>query len=123
MIEPANTLWSRFILKNFHHEMFDTRGGWGVGQGGRLSVGNGAIPWIVFERDRAAFERDFPSLRVLRMEPHTPFRYLVSGGLSLRQALPSFLYSPVKLLEVCLSPFNRFLGLFLTVELRKGTAP
>jgi len=28
MIEPANTLFSRFIYKNFHHEAFDTKSNW-----------------------------------------------------------------------------------------------
>lgn len=28
MIEPANTLWSRFIYTNFHHELFDPYARW-----------------------------------------------------------------------------------------------
>jgi len=48
MIEPANTLWGRFIYKNFHHEGFDTKAGWKLSAGGPLSNGNGAIPWIIF---------------------------------------------------------------------------
>jgi len=65
MIEPANTLWSRFIYKNFHHEAFDTESDWparGGGEGGPLSQGNGALPWIIFSRDRKLFEEEFPSL-------------------------------------------------------------
>jgi SAM-dependent methyltransferase len=121
MVEPANTLWGRFILKNFHHEMFDVSAGWGVGEGGRLSLGNGAIPWIIFHRDRALFEEEFPSLRLRRFEAHTPVRYLLSGGLSLRQLLPDFLYKPVRWLEAALSPLNPWIGMFLTVELEKSS--
>jgi SAM-dependent methyltransferase len=119
MIEPANTLWSRFIYKNFHHEQFDPTGKWGLQEAGPLSQGNGAIPWIIFCRDRAIFEREFPYLRIVSMRNHTPLRYLLSGGLILRQLVPSFAYPLVKAVEYLLSPLNNWLGVFQTVELEK----
>ena len=119
MIEPANTLWGRFIHQNFHHEPFDPSKGWGFASGGRLSCANGAIPWIVFYRDRARFEREFPSFKIQKLQPHTPFRYLVSGGVSMRQLLPSFTYKMIKGFEKSLSPLHRYLGMFLTVEIQK----
>lgn len=135
MIEPANTLWSRFIYRYFHHEQFDTSAslsvklkpgrrvdcskGWGFEEGHPLFSANGAIPWIVFYRDRDIFKREFPSLDVIRLEPHTPFRYLVSGGVSLRQLLPSFTYDIVNGIEIILSPLNKYLGMFLTIEINK----
>lgn len=122
MIEPANTPWSRFIYKNFHHEGFDTASDWparGGGEGGPLSQGNGALPWIIFSRDRKMFEEQFPSMRIVRMHSHTPFRYLLSGGLTLRQLVPSFSYPAVKAIEYVLSPLSGFLGMFQTIELQK----
>lgn len=119
MIEPANTLWSRFIYKNFHHEAFDPRADWGLEKAGPLSQGNGALPWIIFSRDRKIFEEEFPSLRVVRLRTHTPFRYLLSGGLTLRQLVPSFTYPAVKAIEYALSPLRAFLGMFQTIELEK----
>jgi SAM-dependent methyltransferase len=119
MIEPANTMWGRFIYKNFHHEPFDENGGWNIQGVGALSGANGAIPWIVFTRDRKIFERDFPCLMVVKEEFHTPLRYLLSGGLSLRQLVPSFSYSFFKILEFLLQPFNRFIGMFETIEIIK----
>ncbi len=146
MIEPANTLWSRFIYKNFHHETFDTQAPeWGcrgqakweleprlswLGQAetgkagnlqesGRLSGANGALAWIIFWRDRKIFESEFPSLRIVRMRNHTPLRYLLSGGLTLRQLVPSFSYPAVKAIEYILSPINDLLGMFQTIELEK----
>jgi len=119
MIEPANTLWSRFIYKNFHHEAFDPRADWVLQQAGPLSQANGALPWIIFSRDRKIFEDEFPSLRVVRVETHTPFRYLLSGGLTLRQLVPSFTYPAVKAIEYVLSPLRAFLGMFQTIELQK----
>ncbi len=121
MIEPANTLWARFIYRNFHHELFETQADWTLEAGGPLSVGNGALPWIIFSRDRKIFESQFPSLKIIAIRNHTPFRYLLSGGLSYRQLVPSFTYQLVKALEFALSPFNDWLGMFQTIELEKVT--
>ncbi|MBA7634315.1 hypothetical protein ES703_41899 [subsurface metagenome] len=122
MIEPANTLWSRFIYKNFHHELFDSQAKWeldSLQETGPLSHGNGALPWVIFSRDRRIFENEFPSLRIVRMRNHTPLRYLLSGGLTLRQLVPSFTYPAVKAIEHALSPVNNLLGMFQTIELEK----
>lgn len=119
MIEPANTLWGRFIYKNFHHEMFDTKAEWEMDKTGPLSDANGALAWIIFQRDREIFDSEFGSLKILNISFHTPFRYLLSGGLSFRQLVPSFQYGFVKFLEVCLSPLNRWVGMFETIVLEK----
>jgi len=119
MIEPANTILSRFIYKNFHHESFDTEGGWELEEKGPLSHGNGAIPWIIFCRDREKFENEYPGLRIVGIRNHTPFRYLLSGGFTLRQLVPWFMYPVIKAVEYALSPFNNLLGMFQTVELEK----
>ncbi len=119
MIEPANTFWSRFIYRNFHHELFDTQAGWQLEEIGPLSHGNGAIPWIIFSRDSRIFESLFPSLKIVSMHTHTPLRYLLSGGLKLRQLVPSFTYPAVKAVEFILTPANGLLGMFQTIELQK----
>ena len=119
MIEPANTPWSRFIHRNFHHERFDTTAGWALAGAGPFSGANLALAWIIFYRDRQKFEREFPALKITGLENHTPLRYLVSGGLSFRQLLPSFTYNAVKGLENLLKPLNGRLGMFLTVRLEK----
>ena len=119
MIEPANTWWSRFIYQNFHHELFDPQAKWELAEIGPLSHGNGALAWIIFSRDREIFEKEFPSLRVVSMRNHTPLRYLLSGGLTLRQLVPSFTYLAVKAVEYLLFPLNNLLGMFQTIELQK----
>lgn len=120
MIEPANTPWSTFIYKNFHHEPFDVKGEWGFEEGGPLSGANMAIPWIIFNRDASIFAAEFPQFQVCSTSVHTPLKYLLSGGLSLRQLLPSFLYPVIQLLEWALTPLNRYLGMFMTIELKKA---
>jgi len=119
MIEPANTAWSRFIHRNFHHEEFDADAGWGTRKGDPLSSANTAIGWIVFFRDRNLFEAEFPALKITELKLHTPFRYIISGGLSLKQLLPSFTYGIVKAIEAIVLPLNKYLGLFMTVKLEK----
>ncbi|MEK7173794.1 MAG: glycosyltransferase family 39 protein, partial [Patescibacteria group bacterium] len=119
MIEPANTLWSRFLYKHFHQESFDPSAGWEFASTGPLSSANSAIPWIVFYRDRAQFEKEFPTLQIRSLRPHTPLRYVISGGVTMRQLLPSFMYPLVKGIEIILSPLNRHIGMFLTIEIEK----
>ena len=115
-IEPANTFWSRFIYQKFHHEQFDTSGPWYFEGDSPLSSSNGAIPWIVFCRDKAEFEEKFPSLKVLRIKLHTPFRYIISGGFSIGQLLPSFTFNTISYIEKFLSPLNRYIAMFQTIE-------
>jgi SAM-dependent methyltransferase len=120
MIEPSNTPWRRFIDKNFHHEKFDISAEWEIEGSGPLTAANGALPWIIFSRDRVLFERRLPSLKIRSIELHTNFRYIVSGGLTYRQLLPSFMYSIIKALEGLASPLNKYLGYFQTIELEKN---
>lgn len=119
MIEPSNTLWGRFVYKNFHHEPFDTSAGWALEKIGPLSSANSAIPWIIFYRDKQQFQKEFPTLKILKVNPHTPFQYLISGGVSMHQLLPTITYNIIKTIEMMLSPFNKYIGMFLTIELTK----
>ncbi len=119
MIEPANTFWGRFIYRNFHHEAFDPAGGWTIEGVGPLSEANIAMPYIVFIRDRKEFESRFPALKIRKLYFHTPFSYLISGGFSMRQLLPGFLFKVVRGVEFVLSPLSRCLGMFMTIEIEK----
>ena len=119
MIEPYNSLWARFIFQNFHHENFDPKAKWKITGEGRLSGANGALPWIVFVRDKDKFTKMFPLLKISQISIHTPLSYLVSGGLSRPQILPTPLYIIIILLEKFLHPFNRLLGMFVTINLQK----
>ena len=119
MIEPANTPLNRFFIRNFHHEPFDVHGGWDIKGEGRLSAANGALPWIIFMRDRDIFHSRFKDLSVRKLYVHAPFRYLLSGGLSFRPFLPYWMYLPVQFIEMILAPFNRFIGFFQTIVIEK----
>lgn len=118
MIEPTNSFWGRFIYKNFHHEPFDPKGSWAFPETGPLSGANGALPWIVFKRDKIKLTEEFPMLKVIRYRNHTPLRYLLSGGLTLIQLLPDFMYRPIRFLEKLVEPLQGF-SMFTTIEVEK----
>lgn len=119
MIEPANSIWGRFIYRNFHHEPFDPDGGWTIPRSGPLSGANGALPWIVFERDAQLFESKFTGFVTEQIKYHTPFRYLVSGGVSFKQLVPSFSYGFFRGLDRNAASLWPQLSMFVTIVLKK----
>ena len=119
MIEPANSGLARFIYKRFHHEPFDELAGPEIAPGNPLSNSNQALPYIYFERDLQTFKTDYPQLNINSVRYHSPFSYVLSGGVSRSALLPSFFYPLVKFAEWLLSPFSRQLGLFCTITVEK----
>lgn len=100
MVEPWKTGWSQIIYRRLHHEPFEpTVLDWRLPEGGPLSVANGALPWIVFERDRQAFQEAFPALRIRSIQAFMPVSYLCSGGLSIRFGFPAWSYGLVRGME------------------------
>jgi SAM-dependent methyltransferase len=92
MVEPWNTGWSRWIYTHLHHEPFDANGEWTIPVTGPLSGANGALPWILFERDRNLFSRRFPEWRISSITPMMPLVYLLSGGISMRSIFPAWTF-------------------------------
>lgn len=119
MIEPANSLWGKFIYRNFHHEPFDTKGGWEINSSGPLSGSNQALPYIYFERDKTKYRQEFPGLKINSITYHTPLMYLLSGGVSRKAFVPNKSYALFKFVEKVLSPLSRQIGMFQTIELQK----
>lgn len=120
MIEPWVTAWSRFVYRRFHHEPFLPEAqDWSFPPAGPLSGANGAIPWIVFARDRAKFESDFPELQIERILPFLPFRYLVSGGVGMRSLMPGFTHPLWAGLERMLEPQMSHLAMFAFISVRR----
>ena len=89
MIEPWSTPWSRFVYRHLHHEPFDANvEDWKIPTGGPLSQANSALPWIIFERDREKFEKEFSQFHIQEIFLNFPFCYLLSGGISLQSIDP-----------------------------------
>lgn len=120
MIEPWVSRWSRFVYSRLHHEPFQPQTpDWAFPAQGPLSGANGALPWIVFERDRAQFEREFPQWRSATIRPIMPFRYLVSGGVSLRPLMPGRAYDAWRGLERIFDPWMKSWAMFALIVLRR----
>lgn len=119
MIEPWVTAWSQLIYAHLHHEPFNPAAEWEFPSHGPLSGANGALPWILFERDRIQFEHEFPQWRVCAIRPMMPFRYLVSGGVSLRSLMPGFTFGLWRWMENGLNTWRDRLAMFAQIELRR----
>lgn len=119
MTEPANSALGRFIYKRFHHEPFEENGPREIKAGNPLSNSNQALPHIYFERDLELFKKEFPQLKINSIKYHSPFSYIISGGVSRSAMLPYFMYNFVKGIEWLFSPLSKQIGLFCTIEVEK----
>jgi hypothetical protein len=120
MIEPWVTGWSRFVYTHLHHEPFQPEAPlWELANGGPLSSANDALPWIIFSRDRAMFEREFPHLRIESIKPFMPFRYLLSGGVSLRSLAPGWSFALWRQLENSLEHWANKLAMFAQIIVQR----
>ncbi len=90
IIDPAVTTFSKFYYKYFHVDKMDLKAkDWGFEGNGRLSNSNIALPWIVFVRDKEIFNKIYPDFIIKSIEYNTCLAFLLSGGLRLRQFLPT----------------------------------
>ena len=108
------------ILKYAHAEPFEPHAeDWKFISHGPLSSANGALAWIVFRRDLQRFTNRYPSLKLLRYEPHTPLRYWLSGGLKNWSLLPNWSFSAATFLDRVLTRLSPQFGSFVDVEIIK----
>ncbi|MCP4107720.1 MAG: class I SAM-dependent methyltransferase [Desulfobacteraceae bacterium] len=120
MIEPWVTRWSRFIYSKMHHEPFRPDDAeWSFSEKGPLSGANGALPWIIFKRDRNQFEKEYPGWQIHTIKPVMPFRYLLSGGVSLRSIMPGQTFSIWRNIEKVLQPWMNSLAMFALISLTR----
>jgi len=86
---------------------------------GPLSSANDALPWIIFVRDRLKFEQEFPQWQIELIKPIMPFRYLVSGGVSLRNLAPGWSFGFWRQIENALGRWSSQLAMFAHIVLRR----
>ena len=121
MVEPWMTSWSLFVYSKFHHESFQPDAQqWEFESDGPLSGANGALPWIVFQRDRKQFESEFPQLHIRSIEPMMPLLYLLSGGISLISLQPGWTFSIWRFLESLLARWMDHCAMFSKIVLVKN---
>jgi SAM-dependent methyltransferase len=121
MIEPWVTAWSRFVYSRLHDEPFRPDSPeWEFPEQGPLSGANGALPWIIFERDREQFEKEFPEWQIQKMQPMMPLSYLLSGGVSMRALFPGVMYQPVRALERDFKGLEENMAMFAVITLLRS---
>ena len=120
MIEPWVSPWSKWVFTKFHHEPFEPHSpDWDLAKGGPLSGANGALPWIIFERDRAFFEREFPQLKIVRIQRMMPFCYLLSGGVTLRNLMPGVTFPLWRGIERAIEPWMKTWAMFALIVIER----
>jgi len=120
MIEPWLTPWSRFVYNRLHHEpCVPDAHDWKFASSGPLSGANEALPWIVFERDRQIFERDYPGWRIDLVEQFMPVGYLLSGGFATRLSMPACMFRLCRRIEEALLP-RKLCAMFVKILLRRS---
>ncbi len=121
MVEPHNSFLQRFLCKVLeHYEFFDDEiPDWVNGSQDRMTNANMALPWVIFMRDRARFDKEFPKLKLLDVHYHTFISMVVTGGMSYRQFVPSFFLPLLHLTENILKPFMPSIGTMMTLDLVK----
>lgn len=108
------------FLSLLHHEPFDRKAAeWGFAATGPLSGANGALPWIVFRRDRPRLDQQFPGLKLRRYQPHSPLFYWLSGGLKSWTLIPETLIPVADALDRMLIRISPELGSFVDIELER----
>lgn len=123
MWEPWNTPWSRFIYQHLHHEPFAPDAeNWEFPEAGPLSGANGALPWMVFERDNERFAQNFPNMTLKAPQLDYPVSYLLSGGVSMRSLMPGSMFPIVRVLERSLSLLRKQSAMFVFIILHRNSA-
>ena len=84
-----------------------------------MSTANGALPWILFHRDRARFAEQFPELEIDEIRLLMPLRYLLSGGVSMRALVPDWTFGFWSAFEQALEPVLPEMAMFAYITLRR----
>lgn len=123
LIEPFHgTIAQAFYRKLHASEHFNpSQKSWESTQAmGAMSNANQALSYIIFVRDRAHFEKEFPNLEIVRIDPlHNYLRHLCSGGLNFKQLLPSFCEPLLRGLEFTLRPLSNHIALQYLIGIRR----
>jgi SAM-dependent methyltransferase len=122
--EPYFSLLSTVIFKHLHHEPVDFR----ISEPdlrdvqGPLSSANIALPWLIFFRRREWLQRLSDNFDVtnVSVRPFSALSYMVTGGISHRLPVPSFVYRMLFRADFSLSRrFPSVCAAFFTVTLTR----
>ena len=108
------------ILKHAHHEPWNPdTDEWKFASSGPLSGANGALAWMVFERDLRKFEQRYSKLKLRRFVPCAPLRYWIAGGLKSWSLLPGWAFGAATAIDERLVALTPKLGSFVDIEIER----
>jgi SAM-dependent methyltransferase len=123
IVDETHTPFARFFFGKVHPEPYNDRAqSWSFAEGNSMLDSNQALTWIVFDRDRARFEREFPEL-IFEQRRYLPwFGYLMSGGVNLRTFFPAFLTPVIDATDNFLRRFDSVFAIHWHMTIRKACA-
>ena len=119
LIEPWFTQVGQLFHKIHHEPFVDDPNFWGLVGEGRMTAANTRLPTSVFRDSVERFSREFPELRVLKLEPFHKWLYLLSGGLQLNTHVPRFIARRLVALDRRIATGNPLLGIFALIVVER----
>ncbi len=123
LLEPHISLWSFFIYRFIHHEpclLSDSV--WGARPAASdHNFANAALPWLILQRHRKKFEKEFPQFR-FRHSEHLDFvAYAATGGFNYDLPVPSFVTKSLLGLETLIpnTVMKYFTGIRMFIVLER----
>lgn len=100
LVEPWMSSLGKFVYSRIHHEPCEPNAkGWEFPSSGPLSGANAALPWIILKRDLLLFKEKYPSFSIINVQAEINMLYFLSGGISMRAILPSFMMRTIIAIE------------------------
>jgi len=110
-VEPYWSPMAKVMYKHMHPEPFNERADrWEFESTGPM-MSNQAMSYLLLERDRAMFEREFPALEVIELGAFGGPSYLLTGGIWKQKLLPDRALARLWDFEDSHSFWKRFLAL------------
>jgi SAM-dependent methyltransferase len=118
-VEPYWSPFAKLLYTHVHPEPFDEHADrWEFESAGPMSS-NQALSYLLLERDRSAFEREFPALEVIELGAFGGPSYVLTGGIWKQKLLPDRALARLSELEDSHTAWRRFLALHHLFVLRR----
>ncbi len=125
IVEPHPSLFSLFVYKKFHPEPFLMNMDYFADVSEKQKdpwQSNQAISYLLFFKHRKKFLENFGNdLKFIKIKKMSFLLYPLSGGFENKQLAPDFLIPVLKIIEVLLIPFRKFLAFRCYIVLEKIT--
>ena len=118
-VEPYWSPMAKLMYKHMHPEPFDERADrWEFESTGPM-MSNQAMSYLLLDRDRAMFEREFPALEVIELGAFGGPSYLLTGGIWKQKLLSDRALARMWDFEDSHTAWKRFLALHHLFVLRR----